>query len=275
MTSAHESQLTNSQFCRAMQSAANVCAGGKADRQGTVNMADAQGLFNDKMRRSISNIFRTKNRMPGLQGSTPGALSDLSRSESRADDDTAHWTIAVPAISSEAMAATQAANLELASCHIPPSGHSSIPNVPPESWNIATSPLSLATCPQDQEALPSATSTSNGRLVADVPDADQPSQEPRGSDSECAVQAHAATQSSPAGMPFQQSTLLSHGSWQDHSDLCWQAIDVNIYSLGSFAFKGMGRDQHIAQVLPTALISRLALFSHVLKRGKATLHKAG
>ena len=50
----------------------------------------------------------------------------------------------------------------------------------------------------------------------------------------------------------------------------WQAVDVDVFSLGSFAFKGMAGQWQIAQVLPSALIARLELFSHVLKRGKAT-----
>ncbi|KAK9833496.1 hypothetical protein WJX84_004300 [Apatococcus fuscideae] len=50
----------------------------------------------------------------------------------------------------------------------------------------------------------------------------------------------------------------------------WQAVEVEVYSLGSFAFKGMGGQWQIAQVLPSSLTARLELFSHVLKRGKAT-----
>ncbi len=49
-----------------------------------------------------------------------------------------------------------------------------------------------------------------------------------------------------------------------------QAVEVEFYSLGTFRFKGLGGDWGIAQVLPSALASRLELFSHVLKRGKAT-----
>ena len=50
----------------------------------------------------------------------------------------------------------------------------------------------------------------------------------------------------------------------------WLGVDVDVFSLGSFAFKGMGGQWQIAQVLPSALTARLELFSHVLKRGKAT-----
>lgn len=46
-------------------------------------------------------------------------------------------------------------------------------------------------------------------------------------------------------------------------------LDVEVYSLGVFAFKGLAAHRQIAQLMPTTLTERLSLFPHVLKRGKA------
>ena len=75
----------------------------------------------------------------------------------------------------------------------------------------------------------------------------------------------------PVGKPFMQKLhSISLGVPTSEATIQWQAVDVNIFSLGSFVFKGMGGEWQIAQVLPSVLVSRLELFSHVLKRGKAT-----
>lgn len=56
----------------------------------------------------------------------------------------------------------------------------------------------------------------------------------------------------------------------DSTSFVWQGVNLDVYSLGSFQFKGMAGNREIAQVLPSALGARLELFSHVLKRSKAT-----
>ena len=56
----------------------------------------------------------------------------------------------------------------------------------------------------------------------------------------------------------------------DSTNPVWQGVNLDVYSLGSFQFKGMAGNREIAQVLPSALGARLELFSHVLKRSKAT-----
>ena len=74
------------------------------------------------------------------------------------------------------------------------------------------------------------------------------------------------------GSSLLQKGFLNSRSAEAADDLPrgWQAVDVDVFSLGSFAFKGMAGQWQIAQVLPSALTARLELFSHVLKRGKAT-----
>ena len=67
--------------------------------------------------------------------------------------------------------------------------------------------------------------------------------------------------------------VASEAAKKPASCIAWHPVGVDVYSLGSFAFKGMNKQQHIAQVVPTALASRLELFSHVVKRGKATCIK--
>ena len=56
----------------------------------------------------------------------------------------------------------------------------------------------------------------------------------------------------------------------DSTSFVWQGVNLDVYSLGSFQFKGMAGNREIAQVLPSKLGARLELFSHVLKRSKAT-----
>ena len=75
----------------------------------------------------------------------------------------------------------------------------------------------------------------------------------------------------PVGKPFMhKSHSVSLGVPTSEAPIQWQAVDVSIFSLGSFVFKGMAGEWQIAQVLPSVLVSRLELFSHVLRRGKAT-----
>lgn len=56
----------------------------------------------------------------------------------------------------------------------------------------------------------------------------------------------------------------------DSSSFPQRLVDVEVYSLGMFAFKGLTAHRQIAQLMPSSLSERLALFPHVLKRGKAT-----
>ena len=56
----------------------------------------------------------------------------------------------------------------------------------------------------------------------------------------------------------------------ESANFVWQGVNLDVFSLGSFQFKGMAGNREIAQVLPSALRARLELFSHVLKRSKAT-----
>ncbi|KAK9831232.1 hypothetical protein WJX74_008532 [Apatococcus lobatus] len=56
----------------------------------------------------------------------------------------------------------------------------------------------------------------------------------------------------------------------ESSSIPQKLLDVEVYSLGMFAFKGLAAHRQIAQLMPTNLSERLALFPHALKRGKAT-----
>ena len=56
----------------------------------------------------------------------------------------------------------------------------------------------------------------------------------------------------------------------DSTSFPQKLVDVEVYSLGMFAFKGLTAHRRIAQLMPTSLSERLSLFPHVLKRGKAT-----
>ena len=56
----------------------------------------------------------------------------------------------------------------------------------------------------------------------------------------------------------------------DSSSIPQRLLDVEVYSLGMFAFKGLAAHRQIAQLMPSSLSERLALFPHALKRGKAT-----
>ena len=73
---------------------------------------------------------------------------------------------------------------------------------------------------------------------------------------------HSGSQSSFAvrtsGLPVDESSSIPQ-----------KLLDVEVYSLGIFAFKGLAAHRQIAQLMPTTLSERLALFPHVLKRGKA------
>ncbi|KAK9864492.1 hypothetical protein WJX84_005112 [Apatococcus fuscideae] len=70
---------------------------------------------------------------------------------------------------------------------------------------------------------------------------------------------------SQAGMPRAVSMPID-----DSMGIPQKLVDVDVYSLGLFAFKGLASHRQIAQLIPTSLSERLALFPHVLKRGKAT-----
>ena len=71
---------------------------------------------------------------------------------------------------------------------------------------------------------------------------------------------------SPSCIPIQTASIPV----DDSSSIPQKLVDVEVYSLGTFAFKGLAAHRQIAQLMPTSLSERLALFPHVLKRGKAT-----
>ncbi|KAK9842884.1 hypothetical protein WJX74_003872 [Apatococcus lobatus] len=77
----------------------------------------------------------------------------------------------------------------------------------------------------------------------------------------------------PSHIPVASTTgqlIPSHLGREANEAHASEAVCVEIFSLGSFTFKGTAGEWQVAQVLPAALAARLALFSHVLKRGKAT-----
>ena len=198
------------------------------------------------LQNTVSNIFRTKSLLPGLQGGPSGISA--GRTASGADNEARHWTIAVPAEPSAAQSTTQAGHLELASLiqHIADAEGSTLPHQLSASSGLSASHAAIA---QGSASFARASSHEHRRRTdSDMQAAGSPF-------------AHA---------PLRQPSKAPSGNWQDQSPFRWQAVEVDIYSLGRFVFKGMSRPQQIVQVLPTALTSRLALFSHVLKRGKAT-----
>ena len=71
-------------------------------------------------------------------------------------------------------------------------------------------------------------------------------------------------QSAP-GVPRTSSMAID-----DSSSILHKLVDVEVHSLGMFAFKGLASHRQIAQLMPMSLNERLALFPHILKRGKAT-----
>ena len=237
----------------------------------TVDQLDAcPTVSGGSLRHSVSNIFRTKSLIPGLQGTSSGVSP--SRLGSGVDNEALHWTIAVPEEASEAAIAQQAGRLELmAGLLHPPDGA------------LSLHPAGGCT---NLDA-PSSAPAANFQTTANPPflDIDHSGQLERRGSAATAMQSaleHHALDGAPAYQkdrvtdasldysPSRQRVGPTCGSRQDPSKIRMQNVEVDIYSLGTFAFKGMGREQRIAHVLPTTLASRLALFSHVLKRGKAT-----
>ena len=209
--------------------------------------------------------------MSGLQGARSGVPS---RSESRADDDARPWTIAVPAEPEDTGIFSQdPGDVELAS---------GLPHHPDSLQNPATCLAAdmrsafEASSAHGQATEPSASRIEDDRGEADAASASHSQRECRSTQESRSTHDTRASQGNYAVRPsFAQMRQRSMPSacWRDQSTFCWRPVQVDVFSLGSFTFKGMDRDQRIAQVLPTALASRLELFSHVLKRGKATCTK--
>lgn len=82
----------------------------------------------------------------------------------------------------------------------------------------------------------------------------------------------AGAQAQAAGMMQWPTAILQTASSaiDDTTDIPMKLVDVEVHSLGKFAFKGLSSHRQIAQLMPMSLSERLALFPHVLKRGKAT-----
>ena len=194
------------------------------------------------MPRSVSNIFRMKSRKLSTQGSMLGR-SMLGSGLYDAPD---HWAITVPDRPSEGEPADQNSCIEMASGGGGPSA--------------ASTPFQAHTSETPTD------STLNPALsIQGTSEASDPPQS--------AVPAASSTSSPENVKAALQAGAPQAGTEKPESCIFWQPVGVDIYSLGSFAFKGMNKHQHIAQVVPSALASRLELFSHVVKRGKATCIK--
>ncbi len=209
--------------------------------------------------------------MPSLQGAQSGVPL---RSASNVDDDAPPWTIAVPAEPGDNRIFSQdPGDLELAS---------GLPHHPDSLQNpaaflaadMSSAPEAASTHGQATE--PSASRIEDDRGQVNAVSASHAPQECHSTQEFRSTHDNHASQGNNAARPaFAQMRQRSMPAacWQDQSTFCWRPVQVDVFSLGSFTFKGMDRDQRIAQVLPTALASRLELFSHVLKRGKATCTK--
>ena len=79
------------------------------------------------------------------------------------------------------------------------------------------------------------------------------------------------------GYPILRKTLSSSMSAGPAaaSKCRWQAIGVDVYSLGTFAFKGMGGQREIAQVLPLLLDSPFGAVLPCPEARQGLLHPAG
>ncbi|KAK9835452.1 hypothetical protein WJX74_000339 [Apatococcus lobatus] len=202
---------------------------------------------------AVSNIFRTKSTL-GRLNSTGSRLSSTSSSIPIVNDpqppsQSPHWTIQVPSeeVSAGPLLQNGLNNLftnPLASKEVASHETSDEPQNP--SSLLLTSSLDSSVDPLQQPTRNTGSSMSK-----------ESSKAPRGASDSCSASQKRFSLSMPAGTAAE-------------SQRRWQAVEVEVYSLGSFAFKGMGGQWQIAQVLPSSLTARLELFSHVLKRGKAT-----
>ncbi len=233
---------------------------------------------------STSNIFRTKSRRLETQSSKLGRSSAastlVSAQNSGAYDGPAHWAIAVPTGPSEAEPADHPRYVELASglsYAVSPSAylnplqaHASLEHnkaIQPESSPLHGPPAMPSQTPKaDRTSNPLPSSQGNPEM-SNPPEFNLQAAAGVGAGT-CPVPINrAADNSAMHAVPSQAGTK------KPASCISWQPVGVDIYSLGSFAFKGINKQQHIAQVVPTALASRLELFRHVVKRGKATCIK--
>lgn len=197
---------------------------------------------------SVSNIFRTRSVASRLSSTT----SNIPMIDgTQLDSQPPHWTIHV--------------------------GLAEVPSVP-----------LLQGDDDDVDTITEARVSHNTVLHEDVSEALTASRVPPLSSTDAPVQPPPRPTRSTGSFTSKEGLRLPRGTSDGHSILGktlsnstsaglaagttsrWQSVGVDVYSLGSFAFKGMAGQWEIAQVLPSPLAARLELFSHVLKRGKAT-----